>query len=381
MLAPASTMFSTEWRPLDGLAGIADAWRDLCDRAAEPNVFYEPAFALAAAPVLGRDAGAVLVWSPEGRLAGLFPASVVRHRYGLPLPLLVAWTHAYGPLGTPLVDRDRITEVVAAFLDHVATAPRLPRLVLMPELAADGVVARALGEEALRRGGRVRDFEPRRRALLATADDAATYLSATMSKRRRHELNRKRHKLVATGALVSTFETSPERVDATFADFLALERSGWKGRAGTAAALDDDVAAFMARAVAGLAQEGKVIAACLRHAGRPIAATVALRSGCGAWLWKIAYDEAEAQSSPGVQITLDATAHLIGEPSIAFTDSCAAPDHPMIDRLWRERLALVDRLIVAAPGHASFALACRLEELRRRGVAMAKRLRDRVRGS
>ena len=41
----------------------ASEWRDLAARALEPNVFYDPAFALAAAPVFGADAGAVLVWS------------------------------------------------------------------------------------------------------------------------------------------------------------------------------------------------------------------------------------------------------------------------------------------------------------------------------
>ncbi len=379
MRAPTAALFSAEWRPLAGLADVADAWRDLCARAAEPNVFYEPAFALAAAPVLGHGAGAVLVWSPEGRLMGLFPTRVDRHRYGLPFALLAAWTHAYGPLGTPLVDRDRMAEVVATFFDHVQAAPDLPKLVLIPDLA-DGTVARALADGALCRGGRVRDFEPRRRALLATADDAATYLKAAVGKRRRQELARQRHKLAARGALACTFETDPAGADTAFAAFLALERSGWKGRAGTAAALDDDIAGFMRRAVAALAREHKVIAACLRHAGRPIAVTLAIRSGDGAWLWKIAYDEAEAQSSPGVQVTLDMTEALIGDRSIAFTDSCAVPDHPMIDRIWRERLALVDRLIAVSPSGTSFALACRLEMVRRGAIALAKRMRRRLRG-
>ena len=42
-----------EWRPLAELGAIAAEWRELAARALEPNVFYEPAFALAAAPVFG----------------------------------------------------------------------------------------------------------------------------------------------------------------------------------------------------------------------------------------------------------------------------------------------------------------------------------------
>ena len=77
---------------------------ELVERAIEANVFYEPSFALAAAPVLGADVGAGVVWSRAGRLLGLFPARVERRRYGLALPLLVGWTHPYAPLGSPLVD-------------------------------------------------------------------------------------------------------------------------------------------------------------------------------------------------------------------------------------------------------------------------------------
>ena len=37
------------------------------------------------------------------------------------------------------------------------------------------------------------------------------------------------------------------------------------------------------------------------RSGRPLAATITLLSGTHAWFWKIAYDEAFARSSPGVQ--------------------------------------------------------------------------------
>jgi len=49
--------FRLEWRPLAALAQIAGEWRALAARALVPNVFYEPTFALAAAPVFGRDTG------------------------------------------------------------------------------------------------------------------------------------------------------------------------------------------------------------------------------------------------------------------------------------------------------------------------------------
>lgn len=49
MLAPAQSLV-TERRALSSLADAIEPWRRLAARAGEPNVFYEPAFALAAAP-------------------------------------------------------------------------------------------------------------------------------------------------------------------------------------------------------------------------------------------------------------------------------------------------------------------------------------------
>jgi hypothetical protein len=134
----------------------------------------------------------------------------------------------------------------------------------------------------------------------------------------------------------------------------------------------------MEAAVAGLAAQGQASVACLVHAGRTIAADIVLRSGEGAWMWKVAYDEAFAQASPGVLLALDATRTLLADPTLAWCDSCAAPDHPMIDRVWAERRTIVDRLMTIEPGF-DFALARRLEPMRRRMIATARRARDLVR--
>jgi hypothetical protein len=59
----------------------------------------------------------------------------------------------------------------------------------------------------------------------------------------------------------------------------------------------------------------------------------------GAFSYKTAFDEAYARFSPGVLLQCENLA-LLERPGIAWTDSCAAADHPMIDHIWRERLAI-----------------------------------------
>jgi CelD/BcsL family acetyltransferase involved in cellulose biosynthesis len=376
MLAPLETALTTEWRPLAGLAGIAAEWRTLARRAAEPNVFYEPAFALAAAPALGPDAGAVLVRSLEPRrLIGLFPCRIERRRYGVRLPLLVGWTHPYAPLGTPLVDRDAIHPAVSAFLDHVADDDALPKLLLMSCLVEDGPVANALDEALAQRGGRRIDVGRHQRALLAPAGERIGYAEAMLGDKRRKKLERQRRRLAEGGGVAFRYATAPADVSAALADFFALEASGWKGAAGTAAAQAPAIRQFMEAAVTGLAAQGQASVACFVHAGRTIAADIVLRAGEGAWIWKVAYDEGFAHASPGVLLALDATRTLLADPTLAWCDSCAGPDHPMIDRLWGERRPIVDRLMAVEPG-LGFAVACRLEPLRRRMIATARRAHD-----
>jgi len=382
MLAPLATTPTIEWRPLAALDEHAGAWRALAARTAEPNAFYEPAFAQAALRVFGKDAGAVLVWSDntQRELVGLLPARIERNRYGAPFPLLTGWTHPYAPLGVPLVDRDAVASVVAALIDHVAQDPALPDVLLLPLLPAGGPVATALADAVAARGGRIKEISCHQRALLAPTSDRAFYLEFSLDRKKRKDLARLRRRLAETAPVQFDIARTPAAVGAVLPEFLALEEAGWKGRAGTAASQDGEVRRFIERAVTGMSAEGKAFAAQLRHGDATIAAALTLTSGDTAWFWKIAYDERAARASPGVQITLDLTEAMLADPAIARADSCAVAGHPMIDHVWRERLELADYLIAVGPNAArNFALASSLESLRRTGISAARRLRDLLR--
>ncbi len=376
------TDYRVEWRPLAELAPIAAEWQSLADRALEPNVFLEPAFALAAASVFGRDVGAGLVWSRAApyRLMGLFPGRIERRRYGIKLPVLIGWTHPFAPLGMPLVDRDAGAAAIAAWLDHLAIRPELPNLLLMPYLPVAGAVAQAWAVVLARRGGASITFGTHQRALLAPGGTGADYLDHAIGSKKRKELRRQKKRLAESGTLVSDTAREPAAMAAALGDFLALEAAGWKGRAGTAARTDDHIRAFMELAVTGLARDGKARIARLIAGGQPIAALVTLESGTSAWCWKIAYDESFARYSPGVQLLMETTQELLDDPNIARADSCATAGHPMIDHIWRERLALADQLMSVGPQQrGAFALAGALERARRAAIAGVKKLRDLVR--
>jgi hypothetical protein len=75
-----------------------------------------------------------------------------------------------------------------------------------------------------------------------------------------------------------------------------------------------------------------------------------------------------------VQLTLDLSEAILRNGEIAWCDSCATADHAMIDSIWRERRPMVDLLCALELG-LDFAMACRLEALRRGAIAAARKVR------
>jgi CelD/BcsL family acetyltransferase involved in cellulose biosynthesis len=368
--------FAVEWLELSQLQPIVGDWRELAARALVPNVFYEPAFALAAAPLFGRDVGAVLVWSGTAprKLLGLFPARRETRRYGLKLPMLVGWTHPLAPFGAPLVEREAAEPVIAAWLAHVAGDSEQPGLLLLPYLPKEGPFAAALTAILQRAQIRAADFNHHARALLAPSGDRSAYVEHALGPRQFRELRRTARRLSELGALLFTTATEPNAVAAATDDFLALEASDREGKAGTVAARSSQVGGFVKAAVIALAAEGKAAVNRVFLDGRAIAAAITLRSGDTAWLWKAAYDEALARYSPGVMLAASLTEELVENASLERTDSCARADQRLMNRTWSERLPLRDLMVAARPD-APFARAQRLETVRSTAVATAERVR------
>ncbi len=373
MHAPLDLALRTEWRSFADLSAAAAEWQSLAERALEPNVFYEPAFARAAAPIFGANAGAVLVWSRR-QLLGFFPARTER-RYGLVPSVLCGWVHPYAPLGLPLVDRHLAEPVIAAWLDHLAHEDNMPAVMLLPFLPEEGPFASAFARVLALRGAQTARFGRHARAFFAPGDGRADYLQRAVAPKNRKELARKRRRMEETGALTREAVSAPAAIGPALSDFFALEASGWKGRAGTAATQHDGIRGFVEQAITGLAEQGKARTDLVRVDGRLVAATLVLTSGDTAWGWKIAYDESYARFSPAVQLVHDLTRMLLENTAIRRADSCATPDHPMIDHIWRERLPLADCMVALRPGPA-FAIARRLEAWRRSLIGAAKAARN-----
>ena len=374
--AHRSDGLAVDWKPLAGLeTSDWNRWRELAGRALQPNVFYEPAFARAAANLpWSRGVGALLVRSGS-RLIGALAGRVEGPLQGRPIPTFVAWAHPYAPLSTPLLDREAAETAVAALLHDLPLLPGAPRVALFPLIDEDGPVARLLADHLYRRMRPLHRLDAHARAALVLAGGDPL---ASVPAKKLKELGRQRRRLAELGAL-DRVTIGGEGIEAAVSTFLELEASGWKGRIGGAAAAHPETARFLAEAVAGLAREGKARVDLITLDRKPLAATIALFSGDRAWFWKTAYDERYAHFSPGVLGALALTEDLGRDQHIARVDSCAIAHHPMIDHLWSGRQAMADWL-VALSGSVPFRIELAAERLRRTAYHSLKALRDRLRG-
>lgn len=334
----ASAEISADFLPL-GLIdpALGAEWDDLAANAAEPNAFMERWFVTAGAAHLPPRKGRLLAIRQAGALIALLPLTTAP-RYGrLPIAHAENWLHYHCFLGGPLLRRGHEQAAWTAILDALDTDPQSTGLLHLTGLVEDGPVHRALLAAANRPCDTVHRIE---RALLQSDLSPQAYYEATVRKKKRKEIKRLQSRLAELGAVTTSRLISRDDLPAWIDTYLALEKSGWKGRAGSALACRADTAAFFRDALTAAFDAGKLELLRLDLDGRALAMLVNFLVAPGAFSFKTAFDEAFARYSPGVLIQLENLATL-DNPGIAWMDSCAAADHPMIDSLWGERRAIV----------------------------------------
>jgi len=362
----------------DALAPLAavklSLWRELARRAIEPNGYYLPEWELAVnAFAPGRSGASMLAaWrdvSPP-RLIGLMPVVSLWRAYRIPLPVLVS-AHPYGTLCTPPLDRDVAEDAAARLMQQARRAGA--RALILRDMSLDGAAMKAFSDAVRRDGLRPRVLQSGLRACLDATRDGDQLLHDALGARKLKELRRQRGRLAEHGAVAFDVARTRDEVSAALEIFLKLEASGWKGQRGSALIQRDGDASFIRRATIALAVTGQCEIVTLRAGDTPIAAAIVLRHQHRAFYFKLGIDERFAKFSPGVQLTLDLTRHLCADPAITSADSTASPDHPMINPIWRGRLAIGDVLIPLRPNDPVASLIQAAMIVRHAGIELARR--------
>ena len=353
---------------------LVPAWSALTEQTDWPNVFYEPWYVLSAASQFQQTITHAFVWSeqhPE-RLVGYFPlcAGV---KTGRARPKIAEnWHHEFCFSGQPLIAKGQERMFWRAILKAIDETPRLGASVRLRALKGEGNSFEALISELQDSGRWYREYRRFRRAILHHDLSADAYLQANLTKKKRKEYRRQKRRLAELGELREDWLKSGDRLDEWVDAFLRLERSGWKGDEETAIASDETAADFFRRACFGAFEQSKLDIIKLSFNGAPIAMMVTfLARPFGNFTFKIAYDESYAKYSPGVLLELAYLERVLMDCAKGgWSDSCAAEDHPMINKLWRDRLELCS--IKISPRRPIARLASIYDDVLTRIVTMFK---------
>ncbi|TPJ64001.1 GNAT family N-acetyltransferase [Mesorhizobium sp. B2-7-1] len=357
----------------------------LSARTIEPNVFFNPRFLAPAMPRLeDREVRLAVIRDGDeyrNRLRLLVPFSVERPAIPLGVPVMRTWSSPFGPLGTPLVDRDDPVGVIEDFFSMLSRPHlKLPKVFVLPDMRLDGPVASLLTSFADSRGLTLVTTGKVERPVLESDADGEDYLKASLRAHHYREFRRLKRRLADQGKLEHIVARGPDEIRHAIESFLTLEAAGWKGRERTAMAIDRYRAAFAREAVHRLAEQDMCRIHLLTLDGRTIACLVVFVEAGVAYTWKTAYDEALPAYSPGTLLMIEVTKQHLDDPNIVMTDSCAVPDHPVMSRLWSERKPMGTLVVGLTPDADRLARQAASQlHLYRETRNMARILRNRMR--
>jgi hypothetical protein len=319
----------------------------LAARALEPNFTLMPQWI---DPLISECGGVrspmrVQTLAADGRLGGFAVVECKRWRWGLPLVHAESWLGDFPISGTPLLNPSDPAGNCDALIEEIFGRTGAVAL-LLPYVTGHHVVSSVLVDACGAIGAPVAFMNDRKRAALRRNGDFDAWFDETFPRKRRKEFRRLKSRLAETGELSFCLrKTGEPGLGRWIERFTALEQAGWKGDAGTAIGKSDALSRFARKSLAELDAAGKLMCWSLELDGKPVAMMFGVREGGSAWIVKMAHDEAHNRFSPGQLLILEATRTMFEDEQILFADSCATPNHPMIDHLWKDRLEVRDVLV------------------------------------
>src|SRR5690606_30291385 len=197
-------------------------------RAVEPNVFFNPRFLAPAMPRL-EDREVRLAVIRDGneyksRLRLLVPFSVEKSPVPIGVSIMRTWSSPFGPLGTPLLDRDDPVGVLEDFFTMLARPHlKLPKVFVLPDMRLDGAVASLLRSMAETNGLPLIVTNRVERPFLESDLDGEAYLKHAVKAHHMREFRRLRRRLAEHGALEHRVARTAEEIRLGVEDFLTLE--------------------------------------------------------------------------------------------------------------------------------------------------------------
>jgi CelD/BcsL family acetyltransferase involved in cellulose biosynthesis len=290
---------------------------------------------------------------------------------GVPIPAWILPYHDHMPFSDALAPLEELSDLLPLLLEALKKQGAWALLV-----ARNVIIESVAG--AIAENSSFRRRLSQQRGDCHYLDCAQSYesLLATFSRKHRANLRRHRNNLSALGTLEVARITDIAMMDRSFADFLEVESSGWKGRGGkgTAIALHPELERYYRRLLKTFGSRGACELNILRLNGACIAAQFCVTIG-GAWyLLKIGYDEQYAKYSPGSLLLEDVLIRLCADREVNVANLASDASWHLN---WNPRSLEMANYYIGAPGPAG-SLAVSLVSLRMRVGRDLQRLRNRM---
>ena len=323
--------------PASGALPRRAAWDALAEAASDANPFYHPALLQPALDHLKRDGLHVLEAHDDSQLIGLMPVVALARHSRYPVRNSGNWMHEQCFYGAPLLRAGYEVAAWSSFLSQLDAADWAGNFLHMDGLDRNGPAAAGLLACCATERRTIRCIASHERALLQSNLSADDYWQSNVRSKKRKEIRRLIKRLEEMGTVAHARLRDGGDIAVWTEDFLALEGAGWKGAEGTALAGQDNSRAYFREALSNMHAAGMLDMLRIDLNGAPVAMLVNFHMGRGAFSYKIAYDERLSRFSPGVLIEIDNLQAALSDPGLDWMDSCAAPNHPMIDGIWAER--------------------------------------------
>lgn len=350
-----------------------DGWASLCQNLAEENVYYSPRYALALLGSLkgGKTPVFVTAWR-KGELIGILPLVRDRIAFSGIMPSGSSWQSPYTFSCMPLLERNFADEAASALVKQLSHLGEHDWALhdIYPDGEAGIAFRRVLDAEGLA----WHTYGHYERAWIRHGQSYDELLETHVPAKRRRDLRRNRKRLEKVGALRHEAHESGDGLARGVEIFLDLEKSGWKGRRGTALASNHDTLEFARQAMV-TDGNARTRVDLLFLDERPVAAGVIVFCGGTGFTIKGAYDEEFRNYSVGLLLELEVVKSFLEEKWADRLDSATAGDH-VIDFIWPNKKTVANFVFSTNPrkGHSHLVRYERSAQLYARAKGLAKRL-------
>lgn len=338
------TMVRARWlRAAELSPADVQAWRELDERALEPNAYLSADMVLPALAHLDRTRPVQLLLiesgNGEGRLFGAAALETVAGTSDLPVPHLRVYHSLHAFLGGLLVDRDHAALAIRALFDFLERNRMRWNGLEIPQTWAGGPTHELLGAECTARHAlHSVDLLYQRPVLHSAQIDAVLH-------ERRHrirDLSRRERRLAEQGCTRWRWVCGRDVSTANVQSFLTLEHKGWKGAIGTSMWSDPAQVAYFSEVIHKLAAQDRVFFTELLLDDKTIASTCNFIAGNTAHAFKVAWDPAYARYAPGFLSELEIMRHARDVIPGIVTFESGGSESAYVADLWTSRRALAN---------------------------------------